>query len=69
MGLHEKVLPSILNCEDPEPQQQGNVSLLIASSNSHDTNSDGCIDPTIFLKNSFGFGGINVSLLLKRYSK
>lgn len=55
-AIHEGVIPHTLNCEDPEPED-----LDIVRGEPREAQVD------IAMSNSFGFGGHNISIIIKRF--
>ncbi len=56
--LHEGIIPHTLNCDDPEPEDLDIV---------RDEPREADVD--LVMSNSFGFGGHNVTLIIRRYDQ
>jgi 3-oxoacyl-[acyl-carrier-protein] synthase II len=54
--MHEGVVPCTLNCEDPEPE---GLDIVLGEPRE--------VDVRIAMSNSFGFGGHNITLIIRRF--
>lgn len=57
LALHTGIVPGTINCDNPDPECDLNYM----------TDGPKQLDPQYALSNSFGFGGTNGSVLLKKY--
>ncbi|MEA3400692.1 MAG: beta-ketoacyl-ACP synthase II [Armatimonadota bacterium] len=57
-SIHEGIIPHTLNCDDPEPQD---LDLVRGQPREAEVN--------IVMSNSFGFGGHNVTLIIRRFEE